>query len=237
MSDYSDAMNDNLVNELEKKFLDRMKCEINDSLFNQSRWKILLICLLLIIVYCSIFVMLFSQMRSIHSQHEYFQKNFKIEREKLNEMKENLFEFEAIAENNLFKTDRDCYECWYSLYKLDYKSIFSYMKMNNEPIKRSYHQTLYPLQRLLIILAYGNTHLMLSIYIEPFRLLFISVLLFLINLCVYAELFIVNTPNVYYTLVIGICIFLFSFFLLSKIVMDLLSIVNYQKMEEILQKK
>lgn len=49
-----------------------------------------------------------------------------------------------------------CFNCWHSLLQLNYNSIFSYMISMNQPIKRSYYETLYPLQRLLIILVHGN---------------------------------------------------------------------------------
>jgi hypothetical protein len=51
----------------------------------------------------------------------------------------------------------------------------------------------------------------------------------MINLCIQAELFIADAPNVYYTLTIGICIFL-----LLTVVITLLTIVNYQIMKNIL---
>lgn len=51
----------------------------------------------------------------------------------------------------------------------------------------------------------------------------------MINLCIQAELFIADAPNVYCTLTIGIYVFL-----LLTVVITLLTIVNYQIMKNIL---
>ena len=48
-------------------------------------------CLILILIYCSTFFVLFSQMKNIHSKHEYFVENLKNEREKLNQFKEKIY--------------------------------------------------------------------------------------------------------------------------------------------------
>ena len=191
----------------------------------------------MIFLICSIFVMLFSSMKNLHSQHEYFHENLKMEREKLNEMKEKIFELKEAARENLFKSGSDCYQCWNSLLQLDYDSIYSSMELINQPIQRSYYQTLNPLQKLLIGLSFGNIYLMTSIYIKPVRLFLVSVFLCLIHLCIYGELFLGDTPSVYYTLTIGIWIFFFSIFLFFRIVMDLLMIVHYQNTKKIFQRK
>lgn len=176
-------------------------------------------------------------MRNVHSQHEYFQENLKIEREKLNEMKQNIFGIKEAARTNLFETGQDCYKCWSSLLRLDYDSIYSYIELNNKPVKKSYDDTLSPLQRLLIGIYFLNTCSMSTIYIQPFRLFFFTTFLAIVNICIYAEVFIDDRPNVYYTLTIGICIFLFSIYLLFKIVVQLLMIIHYQSMKKILRSK
>jgi hypothetical protein len=78
---------------------------------------------------------------------------------------------------------------------------------------------------------------MTIIYIKPFRLVFLSTFLAIVNLCICSELFVDNTSSIFYTLTIGICITLFSIFLLFKIMIDLLMIVHYQSMKEILLSK
>ncbi len=110
--------------------------------------------------------------QNIYSKHGYFDENLKIEREKLNRIKENIFQLKEEVGNNLLKFDPNCHKCWYSLCQLNYNSIYAFISSNNKPIKRSYDETLSPLQKLLMGLSYVNIHLMTIIYIKPFRLVF-----------------------------------------------------------------
>jgi len=181
--------------------------------------------------------MFFSMAQNIYSKHGYFDENLKIEREKLNRTKENIFQLKEEVGNNFLKSDRNCHKCWYSLSQLNYNSIYAYISSNNKPIKRSYDETLSPLQKLLMGLSYVNIHLLTIIYIKPFRLVFLSTFLAIVHLCIYSELFVDNTSSIFYTLTIGICITLFSIFLLFKIMIDLLMIVHYQSMKKILLSK
>ena len=48
----------------------------------------------------------------------------------------------------------------------------------------------------------------------------------------YRKLFIKDRPNSYYTLVISIVIFLFSFFLLIELLTTLLNIMDYQRIQD-----
>jgi len=178
--------------------------------------------------------MLFSIILNVHSKHEYFVEHLKKERDQLNTIKQQLFQLKENASTNLYKNGPDCHKCWYSIYKLNYYSIFSYISANNKPIKKSYDDTLHPLQHLLIAIYYVNLYSMGLIFKTPFRLFLLSTLFAIINVCIYGEIFIADAPNVYYTVIIGICIFLFSIFLLLKMIITLLTIVHYQIMKNIL---
>jgi len=171
---------------------------------------------------------------NIHCKHEYFDEHLKKERDQLNTLKQKLLEVKEDARINLKKDDPDCPQCWYYIYRLNYNSMSSYISKHNQPIKKSYDNTLFPLQDLLIVIYYLNTFSMTMVFKTPFRLFFLSSLFAIINLCIQAELFIADAPNVYYTLTIGICIFLFSIFLLLKIMITLLTIVHYRIMKNIL---
>ena len=178
--------------------------------------------------------MLFSMMKNVHSKHEYFDEHLKKERDQLNTMKQELFELENEARNNLDTDDPVCHQWWYSIYQLDYNYMSSYILKNNRPIKKSYIETLYPLQNLLILIHYMNTISIASIFKTPFRLYLLSNLFGFISLCIQGELFNSNASNIYYTLTIGICIFLFSIFLLWKITITLLTIIHYRIMKNII---
>ena len=173
-------------------------------------------------------------MKNIASKHEYFNEHLEKELDELNTMKQELFELKNEARNNLDTGDLACFQCWYSIYQLDYKHMLSYISKNNRPIKQVYVETLYPLQNFLFLIHCMNTISISSIFEAPFRLYLLTNLFAFITLCVQGELFIENAPNVYYTLTIGVCIFLFSVFLLLKITITLLTISHYQIMKNIL---
>ena len=175
-------------------------------------------------------------MKNIHSKHEYYNEHLKKEREQLRTITQQLLQLKEDARNNLNKINPDCHKCWYSLYKLDYNYMFDILK-NNQHIKKSYVDILFSLQNHLILIYYMNTISMTTIFKTPFRLFFLSSLLVLINLCVQGEIFIADAPNAYYTLIIGICTFLFSTFLFLKIMNTLLDIIYYQNMKNILSRE
>ncbi len=178
--------------------------------------------------------MLYSLMKNVHSKHEYFDEHLKKERDQSNTINNKLFQLKQEAGNNLDTDDLICRRCWYSIYRLNYNSMSSYILKNNKRIKKSYDDTLYPLQNLLIFIYYINTSLMATTFEKPFRLFFISTLFAIINLWIQAELFIADKPNVYYTIIIGCWTVLFSIFLLLKIIITLLTIVHYRIMKNIL---
>jgi hypothetical protein len=172
--------------------------------------------------------------RNVHSKHEYFDEHLKKERDQLDTLKQKLLELKEDARMNLNRNDPDCHKCWYSISKLNYNYMSSYISKYNQPIKISYDDTLLPLQYLLIDIYYLNTISMTKVFKTPFRLFFLSTLFAIMNLCIHGEFFIADAPNVYYTLTIGICIFLFSIFLLLKIMITLLTIVHCRIMKNIL---
>jgi len=181
--------------------------------------------------------MLFCSMKDIHSKHQYFHENLQIEKEKLIVLRKDISQFETDVANGFYTFGRDCYKCWLSLDKLNFQSIYSSMEFKNKPIKKLYDETLYPLQRLIILLSHENIYVMMIIYIKPFRLMFFSALLYVLTVCIYAEIFISDKPNVYYTLTIALCTFVFSILLVFRILIDLLRIVYHQSVTKTLRSK
>jgi len=172
--------------------------------------------------------------RDISSKSEHFATNLQMERKELNEIHMILFELDKRARINFAKKDRECYKCWYPLYGLKYNLIYSYIASKKSPIQQSYDDTLAPLKNLLITIYYLNLFSMTTIWKKPFRLLFVSTFFAFVNICINAELFIVNAPSVYYLLTISICIIFFSIWLLFQLIFDLLIIVHYETMKKIL---
>ena len=173
-------------------------------------------------------------MKNVHSKHEYFNEHLKIERNELNTLKQKLIQLKEDAGKNIDTNDIVCHKCWYSIYRLDFDYILSHVLENNKHIKKSYNDTLTPLQYLLILICFINTISITVILKEPMRLFILSNLFVIINLGIQGEFFISDIPNVYYTLIIGIFIFLFSMFLLLKLMITLLMIVHYRIIEDIL---
>jgi len=67
--------------------------------------------------------------------------------------------------------------------------------------------------------------------------MFFSALLYVLTVCIYAEIFISDKPNVYYTLTIALCTFVFSILLVFRILIDLLRIVYHQSVTKTLRSK
>jgi hypothetical protein len=176
----------------------------------------------------------FFLVKDVHSKHEYFDQYLEIERAESNALNNKLFELKEEARTHLDIYDPICHQCWCSIYDLNYDYLSVYVLKNNKQIKQSYDDTLYPLQHFLFVIYYMNTISMSIIFETPFRLFCSSTLLMVVCLCIQAELFIADAPSVYYTLIIGICVFLFSIFLLLKIIITLSTVILYRIMTDIL---
>ncbi len=130
--------------------------------------------------------------------------------------------------------NKACQKCWLCNSSYDYDQIINLVLENNRHIKKSYDDTLFPLQALLIFICSFNTICITMIFKEPITLFLTSILFTSIWVCINGEVLIQDKPNVYYALVISLGIFLFSLFLLIKILITLLKIVEYQRMKDIL---
>jgi hypothetical protein len=174
-------------------------------------------------------------MKNVHSKHQYFDENLKTEREKINTLKEKLIQLKEDARNNINTNDIVCYKCWYSFYELNYNYLIFHVLENNKHIKKSYDDTLFPLQYLFILISYLNMISITIIFKRPIRLFLLSNVFASISLCIHGELFIADVPNVYYTLIVGICIFLFSIYVLLKSLIAILTVIHYRGIKNILK--
>lgn len=148
-------------------------------------------------------------------------------------MKKILLELKENAGNNLNTYDPTCHQCWHSIYALDDNCISSYISRKDRPIKRSYDDIVLPLQNLLLLMYHVNLFSMVSIFKEPFLLFCLSTFLSVMNVFIQSELFTAVAPNVYCTIAVSGCIFLFSIFLLLKMMVTLLTIIHYGIMKTI----
>jgi hypothetical protein len=174
--------------------------------------------------------MIYAMMVDIHSKSEYFHEQLQTERQKMNRYQQ---EFRELRDN-ISNKDIACQKCWSSLSYLDFDHIINHVLENHRPVKKAYNDTLDPLQQLLIFICLFNTICLVNIFKRPSTLFYTSHLFTIICLFIQGEIFIKDKPNVYYTLIMGVGIFLFSLFVLIKILITLLNILHYQRMKEIL---
>lgn len=179
------------------------------------------------------FSFFFSMMKDVYSKHQYFDENLKKEREKTNLLKEKLFQLKEDARQNINTKDIERHKCWYPFYKLDYDYLISNVLENNKHIKKSYNDILFPLQYLIILLSYLNIISITITYKKPIGMFLVSNLFAIISLCIHGEFFIADLPNVYYTLIVGVGIFLFSIYVLLKILNTILTLIRYRSMKNI----
>lgn len=144
-----------------------------------------------------------------------------------------MLELKENAGNNLNTYDPTCHQCWHSISALDDNCISSYISQKDRPTKKSYDDIVFPLQNLLLLMYHVNLFSMVSIFKNPFLLFYLSTFLSIMNVWIQSELFIADAPNVYCTLAVGGCIFLFSIFLLLKMMVTLLTIIHYRIMKTI----
>ena len=111
-----------------------------------------------------------------------------------------------------------------SRFKEELNELMSYYRYNVSRSDFTCRKCWYPILRLDFN----------YIFKEPTNFFIISKLFAFICLCISGEFFIKDKPNVYYTLIIGVSILLFSSILLIKILLTLLSITLYQMMRNIL---
>ncbi|CAF1355741.1 unnamed protein product [Adineta steineri] len=234
MSSYTDAANENLHHKTEKKLFDKDRPQSLDYLLNQDKWVLLTISVTLVLIYYSIFSICIPMMKDIHSKHNYFNENFKQENEKLKILEQKVYKLKQIAKDNLNIYNPVCQQCWSLICDLDFDYITLHLLENNKPIKKYYNDTLFPLQYIFMIICVVNTISIIWIFKKPFQLFVLSNIFLIISLSIHGEFFISNTPNIYYTLINGILLFLFSMFLLLKILMILLFIVHYRMIQNIL---
>lgn len=202
---------------------------------NQNYDMILFIGFILIIFYCGIFLNVYPMMIDIHSKHEYFREQLQIETEQMNRLKNDLLHLKHYYRDDVNKDDIICQKCILPVFDIDSDYIINHLLKNNLPIKKLYNDTLLPLQHLLILICLLNKIYMTMIFEKPIKLFLISSLFGIICLFIHGEFFIEDKPNVYYTLIAAIGVFLFSVFLLIKILLTLLNIIYYHTMKNILR--
>jgi hypothetical protein len=103
-------------------------------------------------------------MENIHPKHEHFKQQLKIEREELNKLKDESVGLRYYYGHNVSKHDMTCQKCWFPILDLNLSYIITHVLENNKHIKKSYNNTLLPLQCLSIAICFLNTICIMMVF-------------------------------------------------------------------------
>jgi len=168
----------------------------------------------------------------ISSKDEYLRQQWLFEQERIVDQKKNFHQFLNDLKSTSDQRTKSCKKCFDLIIKFYSKQIFG-MYEKNEHIKEEYNQTVLPLQYLSACLCLMNNSLILIIFKKSLKFFFLSNILLILCLCIYAEFFLPDQPNVSYTLFIGWSIIVFTIYLLMKVFSTLLIIEHYQSMDHL----
>ena len=168
----------------------------------------------------------------ISSKDEYLRQQWLFEQQRIVDQKKNLDQFLNDLKSTSDQRTTSCEKCFDSISEFDPKKILDIYEKSPQ-IKEEYNQTLLPLQYLSAFLCLMNNSLILIIFKKFVKCYFLSNVLLILCLCIYAEFFLPAQPNVNYTLFIGCSIILFTIHLLIKVFSTLLIIKHYQSMDQL----
>lgn len=168
----------------------------------------------------------------ISSKDEGLRQQWLFKQEKILDQKRNLYKVLIDFKSTSDQRTKSCGKCFDLISKFYSKQLFGIYE-KNQHIKEEYNQALLPLQYLSAFLCLMNNFLILIIFEKSLKFYFLSNVLLILCLCIYAEFFLPDQPNVFYTLFISWSIVLFTIYLLMKVFYMLLIIEHYQSMDHL----
>ena len=133
---------------------------------------ILIFCLILIIIYsCFIFVSV-DMIKNVQSQAKSIHKNLEIERNELNQMEENIKSTKKHISNACQNRNREPSDVCYLIFHWRFDEVTSQILKNDQHMKRSYDDLLFPLHYFFILFSFFNVIIIRFIFEQPFRLFF-----------------------------------------------------------------
>ena len=188
----------------------------------------------MMLVYGKLMFLSYPMLNEIYSKKDYFRRELHLEQEKIDQQKRDFEEFFSGWNKQGYSNDVSCQRCSSLLSQIDRRQVFRIVK-NQQHVKRQYHQTLFPVQSMLICLCLLNNLSIVFIFHRAIRLFILSnLLLLLVCLCIDAEFFLGAPPNVFFTLAIALSIMLFTIFLFFQVLKTSIIIQNYGRMRKIL---
>ena len=171
--------------------------------------------------------------KTIYSKDEYFHRELKIEKENIFQQKKQLEQLLDNWKSQRYSTDVSCRRCSSFVTQIDRQQIFRILD-NQQHMKEEYNQTLFPLQFILIVLCLLNNIFIILIFENALQLFLLSNLFLTLSFGIYAEFFIQERPNVYFTLLIALFILLFTIFFLFQVIKTSIIIQHYQTARKIM---
>jgi hypothetical protein len=168
-------------------------------------------------------------LNEVSSKDEYLHQQWLFEQEKIVNQKKNLREFLNDLKSSSNQSEIRCKNCFTTILRWYSKEILNIYEKNRH-VKEEYYQIVLPLQYLSSFLCLINNWLILIIFKKSYKFYFLSNILLIICLCIYAGFFLPNQPNVSYTLFIAWSIVLFTIYLLMKVFSTLFIIEHFQLM-------
>lgn len=166
----------------------------------------------------------------ISSKDKYLRQQWLSEREKIVNQKKNFYEFLNNLKSSSNQSTQSCKKCFDSISRFYYKAIVKIYE-KNQHVKEEYNQIVLPLQYLSSFLCLINNLLTQIIFKKSSKFFFLSNILLILCLCIYAEFFLPNQPKVFYTLFIAWSIVIFTIYFLTKVISTLVIIAHYQLMD------
>jgi hypothetical protein len=169
-------------------------------------------------------------LNEVSSKDEYLRQQWLFEQEKIVNQKRNLHEFLNDLKSSSDQSTKPCKKCFNSISRLYSKEILNIYE-KHQHVEEEYNQIVLPLQYLSSFLCLINNFLILIIFKKSWKFYFLSNILLILCLCIYAGFFLPNQPNAFYTLFIAWSIVIFTIYLLMKIFSTLFIIEHYQLMD------
>ena len=196
---------------------------------NRNRKTIVFMCFLLIFIYGITLFSAYMMMSKVFGKDEYFFKHLPLEKQRLRKYQEDLKHLSTHVMPRYDRNNIVCVQCDLTLSELDLRYIRRLIE-NNQHIKQEYYEVLQPCQHFFVLLCLFNTISMVTIFKEPSKLFFVSNFFCIMCLWIRGEILVDDQWVLRASLFLGLCIVLFSLYLVFIMIRTLIFVLKYQKM-------
>ena len=165
-------------------------------------------------------------LNEVSSKDEYLRQKWFLEKDRIANQKKNFLTFLEDFKSSTIQISTPCKNCIGSISRFYSKEIVNIYE-KSQHVKEEYNDVVLPLQYLSSFLCLVNNFVILLIFKNSYRFYFASNILLIFCLCIYAEFFVPNQPDVSYSLFIAWSIGIFTIYLLMKVFSTLLILEHY----------